>query len=164
MGSIPQFASFGQCPGARGDRWRVHLGPIRKGEGYRFVLRGGVNAHHGVLALRLIFPSHKAGTTAEYTEGFVASIDWFGAETRHPVTKRTAPFAVPVSGQAVLEGEVRERHERSLGYWMCIDSVALVADGSGDGEGAGQDASMGGADDNGDDDEGDMDETSWPFG
>ena len=177
VGSISQFNSFGQCPGARGDKWRLQLGALRKGGGFSIVLRGGVNAHHGILNLRVRFPAHPETVVA------LEPIDWYSMQTRHPVTKKTGSFAIPFSGHAVLEGEVQERNPSSHGFWMCLDSVAVEGgeeegvgggvDGEGQRRGAGTSGGGGGEEeeddeeddeDLGDDDDGDMYQFSWPFG
>ena len=98
-------------------------------------------------------------------------LDWYSTTTRHPVTKRTMPFALPVSGDAILEGSVSKKNRRSLGFYMCIDSIALIPATIGNlgqwHDGQEQVAREDGRDDDedhGDDDDGDMDEDAWPYG
>ena len=193
VGNIRSFSSAGQCPGGRGDRWRLRLGPLRRGVGYCVWLRGGINAHHGILDLAVKFPDHqglivqvcggsgshegdeiqqKAAAEEEIEAAAISpGLDLYSTTTRHPVTKRTMPFALPVSGDAILEGSVSKKNRRSLGFYMCIDSIALIPATIGnlgqwhDGqEEVAREDERDDDEDHGDDDDGDMDEDAWPYG
>lgn len=149
----PGYPSFGQRPPALGDRFRYVL-PLRKsrdGQRYRLRITGGIMRHHGILRVfigpRDVLPGEYAQFVDDVNGGAglqhgslraFGDVDWYDEDTNIVVVEDTdsnmetdsvpLAFRLKRSCQMVFEGHVVGKHERSRGYWMCLNKFVVTTE------------------------------------